>query len=119
MAKIILIEDDREILTVVKLILTECGHIVEGSVNGAVLNDIHSIMPQLIILDDWLGLEKGSDLCLKLKSNPATSSIPIILFTAHGDGEQLAKSVNADAFVRKPFDIDALTALVHRLVLYR
>jgi DNA-binding response OmpR family regulator len=116
MAKILVIEDDKEILAVMGLILTQDGHFVESSVDSTILNNIQSIKPELIILDDWLGMEKGSDICLKLKSDPATASIPIVLFTAHINGKELAKRVNADAFISKPFDIDELTALVNKLV---
>ena len=116
MAKILVIEDDKEILAVVELILHEEGHDVEGSFYGNILDDINSIMPQLIILDDWLGKEKGSDLCIKLKSDPKTSLIPVVLFSAHNDSEELAQLIKADAFIRKPFDIDELIKVVNSLL---
>lgn len=116
MAKILVIEDEREILAVMQLILAEEGHLVEGSVNGEILNDLDSIKPDLIILDDWLGKEKGSDLCLKLKSGPLNSSIPIVLFTAHNNGKELAEHANADAFLSKPFDIDNLVNIINDLL---
>lgn len=86
MAKILLIEDDREILAVVELILVDEGHDVEGATNGAILNDIDSIKPDLIILDNWLGKEKGSKLCLRLRSDLVNSSIPVVLFIAQTNG---------------------------------
>lgn len=116
MSKILVIEDDKEILAVMELILIELGYIVEGSADGAVLKDINSIRPDLIILDDRLGGEKGSDLCVKLKSDPDTSAIPVILFTADINGEEIADHINADAFVAKPFDIDDLSAVIDKLI---
>jgi CheY-like chemotaxis protein len=50
----------------------------------------------------------GGDICLHLKSQEATKQLPIILFSANKEGEQIAREAGADDFLDKPFDLEVL-----------
>jgi CheY-like chemotaxis protein len=56
----------------------------------------------------------GLELCQALKANPATASIPVVLMSAAAP--QVATGAGADGFIRKPFDLSALDALVRMLI---
>lgn len=118
-SKVLVIEDNFEIMTVIELILKEDGHEVVSSLNSNILRDLPLINPDIILLDQWLGKEKGSDLCLQLKSNPETAVIPVVMISAATDAEIEAGIVGADAFIKKPFDIDELSMIIKKLATTR
>jgi len=114
--KVLVIEDDKEILNIISLVLEGDGHITILSSSGAVLQDVKSIKPDLILMDEWLRTELGSNLCRKLKSDPATNDIPVILISALSAIDRIALEAGADAFISKPFDIVELSETVNRYI---
>jgi response regulator RpfG family c-di-GMP phosphodiesterase len=72
--------------------------------------------PDVIVLDVLMPGESGLDLCRSLKSDPATSSIPIVLLSGSDGGSLVAAdAADADAYIRKPFSPLELLAVVERL----
>jgi response regulator RpfG family c-di-GMP phosphodiesterase len=72
--------------------------------------------PDVIVLDVLMPGESGLDFCRRLKSDPATRDIPIVLLTGSDGGSLVAAdAAGADAFVRKPFSPLELLAVVERL----
>ncbi len=72
----------------------------------------------LIMLDVQMPLMDGYETCRRLKQNPATQGIPVLMVTAHengGDADR-AQAVGADGVVRKPFDARALLAMIDGLL---
>jgi DNA-binding response OmpR family regulator len=63
-------------------------------------------------LDVLLSGEDGRELCKKLKIDKRTACIPVIMLSAHSDANKIADVSGADAFLEKPFDVDALLDLV-------
>lgn len=112
--KIVVIEDDAEILYIVYLLLTEEGHEVIHASDLEITKDIVTLQPDLILLDELLGNEKGSDACKMLKANKETSQIPIVMMSALLGIESKAAEAGADGYLRKPFDRDELNELVNR-----
>jgi DNA-binding response OmpR family regulator len=114
MPKIIIIEDDNDILDVMTYILTEEGYEVIASPNSTPLSQLDRLQPFLILMDNRLIEGTGTELCFKLKNDPATAHFPVAIISAHNNLEEIAKESRADAFLKKPFDIDELLALVKR-----
>jgi DNA-binding response OmpR family regulator len=112
--KIMVIEDDAEILYIVYLLLTEEGHEVIYSSDLEITQNIGAIQPDLILLDELLGTEKGSDACKTLKANTETAHIPIVMMSALLGIERKATEAGADGFLRKPFDREELNDVVNR-----
>jgi DNA-binding response OmpR family regulator len=112
--KIMVIEDDAELLYIVYILLTEEGHEVIHASDLEITKDVGTIQPDLILLDELLGNEKGSEACKSLKSNTETSHIPIVMMSALLGIERKAAEVGADGFLRKPFDREELNTLVNR-----
>lgn len=114
MKKVLIVDDDRDILEVVQMILKEAGYDVKSIADSDdVLSIVHTYQPDLILLDLVLsvGMDGGA-VCEHLKKNPATRHIPIIMFSAHPLAEKKVKSYGADNFMPKPFQIDKLLSMI-------
>jgi DNA-binding response OmpR family regulator len=109
---IVVIEDDRDILDMIQYILADEGYNVIGYDRLERLERIIEQQPSVILLDNRLATGYGDTLCLSLKSNDNTKHIPVIIVSASAGLEQIANNCKADAFLAKPFDLDALIKLV-------
>lgn len=116
MQRILAVDDDRDILEILQLILEDKGYEVETLADGRQLFDkIKQYHPDLIILDIMLGSLDGRKLCYELKSHRETQDIPVILLSAsHTVNGSFHKNGNPDDFIAKPFDIDVLLNSVER-----
>jgi two-component system, OmpR family, phosphate regulon response regulator PhoB len=110
--KIIVIEDNHDILDMIAYILEDEGYEVLSSLNSEPLKDIEVHGPDLILLDDWLPDGYGHRLCAKLKENPDTSHVPVLLISSVINLPELAKKSKADGYIAKPFDINHLIGMV-------
>lgn len=110
--KILVVDDDEGIVEVVQVVLEGEGYDVRTSLNGDCFTQIENDLPDLILLDILLSGEDGREICKRLKQNPLTATIPIIILSAHSDTSKLADGSGADGFLEKPFDVDTLIELV-------
>jgi two-component system phosphate regulon response regulator PhoB len=118
MRRILVVDDDRDILEIIEFILGDSGYVVETLADGHFLFDrIRSFKPDLIILDIMLGGMDGRELCRDIKTNIETHSIPVVMISAsHALTDINSPSSKPDDFIAKPFDIDALLSCVHRQI---
>ena len=118
--KILVIEDDRDIRETITYALEENKFEVVSSEDARVLRSLDTIKPDLILLDNWLTDWKsdanGQQLSKELKSNPQTSHIPIVIVSAVSNIREIAEAGQADAYLKKPFDLDDLIAVVTKFV---
>jgi CheY-like chemotaxis protein len=114
MKKILVVDDDVGVLEMVQLALEGEGYRVQTSLNGACFQQMHSDLPDLILLDILLSGEDGRELCRQLKDDEKTRHIPVILFSAHFSGRDTTPLSGADAFLPKPFHLVELRDLVKR-----
>lgn len=119
--KILIIDDEVDLLNLVKERLEFHGYEVVylNSGKGA-LKFTKDESPDLILLDIMLLDKNGYDICLELKKDPQTASIPVIIFTAkpqwQKDMEALGKFVKADDYIFKPFEAEDLLARIKHLL---
>src|SRR5256885_10512230 len=112
MSKVLVVDNDVDVLTVVKLILSANGFVVEAISDWRnTFEKIESFNPQLILLDVSLGGEDGRNICRKIKSGTAHKNIPVILFSAK-IGEIALEDCKADGFIAKPFDATHLVTML-------
>jgi diguanylate cyclase (GGDEF)-like protein len=119
--RVLVADDDPDILTVVKVNLELDGFELETAVDGEdALQKATSQPPNVIILDIMMPRMDGLTALHRLRSQAATASIPIILLTARGLPEDRVRGLElgADDYITKPFDITELAARV-RAVLRR
>lgn len=116
MKRILILDDEPDIVEVVILILTEEGYEMKGIGSGADLfSTIDSFKPDLILLDMMLGAYDGRTLCTEVKENELTKHLPIIMISASHDIRNLDKKhAKPNDFISKPFDIDVLAKSVKK-----
>jgi two-component system response regulator VicR len=103
MKKVLLIEDDKKTIEIVKHILTTYGFKVYTHFTGLEVDEVvRACEPNLILLDNRLPGKSGTEICRELRE---TFDIPIILFSAEDDEKKIVSQCNPDAFLGKPFDI--------------
>ncbi|HYC83028.1 MAG TPA: response regulator [Candidatus Paceibacterota bacterium] len=109
---IFICEDDSGILEVIKIILEAENYQIEAYENGRNLAEAVALkQPDLLLLDLWMPEMNGPDFVKKLKDNPKTADVPVVLVSAATDLEAIAQSAGVP-FLRKPFHIDDLLAVV-------
>lgn len=114
--KILVIEDDKDIRDTIVYILQEENYEVVSSGDSKILRSLDTLKPDLILLDNWLTDWKsdanGQQLSKELKSNPATSHIPVVIISAVSNIKEIAEAGMANDYLRKPFDLAELVEIV-------
>lgn len=113
--RIIIIEDEADILEVLEFNLSQEGFEVAGSQEGERgLDMVRSASPDLLLLDLMLPDFDGLDICRQLKADPTTSRIPIVMVTAKGKESDivLGLGIGADDYITKPFSVSEVIARV-------
>ncbi|MGN6618048.1 MAG: response regulator transcription factor [Ilyomonas sp.] len=117
MKKVLVIDDDPDILESMSLIFRYSGFDVHTKPDiHRLLEDIESFQPDIILLDVFLGVADGTDVCINLKAYPPTQTIPVLMVSAHSNAEEIMSKCPADGFLPKPFDIDELIGRVNKLI---
>jgi DNA-binding response OmpR family regulator len=110
--EVVLIEDDEGIREVIELALSAAGYGVHLAANGAdALDIVARTNPQLILLDLKMPVLDGREFARRYRS-ATTAPAPLVLLTAAEDPAAEAESMGADAYIAKPFDLDALMDLI-------
>lgn len=119
MARLVLvIEDDPDQRRLLQRMLSASGWRVEAAPDGeAGLRLAAERRPDVIVLDVMMPRLNGYQACRRLKAEPATASVPIVIVTTKDQpaDEFWAREVGADAFLAKPVDVQQLTELLDRL----
>lgn len=114
MFRILVVDDDADILSVMEILLTMKGFEVEVTAKGEnTVPKINSFKPDLILLDVLISGYDGRAICKQLKSNKATQHIPVIMFSAHPGAAATIGDYGANDFIAKPFDVTHLLKKVN------
>lgn len=109
MKKVLVVDDDPDILEAVQLILETSGYTSEAITKGdETYSKIAEYKPDMIILDVLLSGNDGRTICKNLKRTEETKQIPIIMMSAHPTARQSVNECGADAFLAKPFSISEM-----------
>jgi two-component system phosphate regulon response regulator PhoB len=115
---ILVIEDDKDIRDTVTYALQEEDYEVISSEDSKILKSIDQFKPDLILLDnwltDWMSDANGQQLSKELKSDPKTSHIPVIIVSAVSNIAEIAEAGLADGYLKKPFDLAELSAVIKK-----
>ena len=117
MKKVLVIDDDPDILDAVQMTLDSGGYDSDVTTKGdETYEKIVGYKPDLIILDVLLSGNDGRRICKNLKADTSTKRIPIIMISAHPTAKDSVKQCGADSFVAKPFSIAELLAEVKKYI---
>jgi two-component system cell cycle response regulator DivK len=115
--KIIIFDDDEDILSICSFILEEQGWIVSAFADcNNIIEKVSAIMPDVILMDNWIPDDGGIIATQKLKQNENLKSIPIIYFSANSDIESLATHAGAESYLAKPFDLEELERVINTVL---
>lgn len=113
---IAVVEDDPTTLRMMQEILESVGYGVLTCTNGAALEAALQDLPDLIILDVLLLNEDGLELCRRVKTDRRTQHVPVVLYSVKRISTEGLEASGADSFLKKPFHLEELLALVHRYI---
>ena len=112
MKEILVVDDEPNMRFLVRIILEGAGYeVVEAHHGGAALERAKESRPDLVVTDLMMPMMGGRELIDRLRSNPETGSIPILILSANGS----LRVGDADAALSKPFDHDELLENVRLL----
>jgi two-component system phosphate regulon response regulator PhoB len=113
--RIIFVEDERDMAELVAMRLKKEHYDVELAYDGAEgLKKIRAAPPDLVLLDLMLPKVSGTEVAARLRNDPATARVPIIMLTARSEESDivLGLHVGADDYVTKPFSMSVLAARI-------
>ena len=109
MKKILIIDDDPDVITVLQLLLKKKGYeVATASREDEAYKHVALFQPHLIVLDVLLSGVDGRTICKKLKADEKSRHIPIIMFSAHPGAQKNMENFGADDFLPKPFESNKL-----------
>jgi CheY-like chemotaxis protein len=121
MARILVVDDERDVATMLKFMLEKDGHVVETAHDGrealAAMGlesaDGERAVPDLVILDVMMPELDGPAVCARMFEDSRTKAVPVLMLTAKGAMRELhALTPNVAAHIDKPFDPRALRELI-------
>ncbi len=116
---ILVVDDEEDIRELVRLNLSREGYkILLCETGEQALNQAFSKVPDLIVLDLMLPGIDGLEVCKRLRNDPKTQQIPLVMLTAKGEEADIVSGLElgADDYITKPFSGKVLTARVRRLL---
>jgi CheY-like chemotaxis protein len=115
MKRILLVDDEKDILETLQLILEMEGYSVEiASTGQQALEKMSANAPDLVFSDVMMPVMNGIELLKRLKAHPQHRAIPVIISSAGNIDAQALRC--CDAFLRKPVDLDVLMQTIARVL---
>lgn len=117
--KILVVDDAKFIIKIVEFNLKRKGYDVYSASNGKEgLEQVAAIKPDLLILDVMMPVMDGFTVCRKLKENPETEKLPVIILTAKGQevDKDAADKLGVKSYLTKPFSPKKLLEEVKRIL---
>ncbi|MEZ4362561.1 MAG: response regulator [Kofleriaceae bacterium] len=121
MARVLVIDDEPDVVRLIGKVLSGRGHLVSTERDGAAaLHRVSVEPPDVIIVDSELPKLEGAEVCRRIKTDAATKGIPIVLMTSrYIDLYEVGLEDGPDAFVVRPFARETLASAVERALTRR
>jgi DNA-binding response OmpR family regulator len=116
---VLIAEDEPSILESLSFILKRAGYACASVTDGdAALDAVRRLMPRVLVLDVMLPKRSGFDVLKRIRSDPRTSELPVMVLTAKGQQQdrRTAEELGADVFVTKPYANAEVVGAVRRLI---
>ncbi|MDB5121312.1 MAG: hypothetical protein JWN56_2530 [Sphingobacteriales bacterium] len=118
MKKILILDDDPDLLEVLKEALETSGYeILTKSSSSDLFRVIDEFKPDLLLLDFLLMNENGGEICAQLKRNGNTKHLPIILLSGYCSIQEMHVIYGCDSYLAKPFDLQKLLNNIENLII--
>ncbi|WP_295770131.1 response regulator [uncultured Mucilaginibacter sp.] len=115
--KIVIFDDDEDILSICAYILEEQGWEVHTYTDcNNITEKVTGVMPDVILMDNWIPEAGGIVATQTLKTNDELKNIPVVYFSANSDIQLLASHAGAETYLAKPFDLDELEKTISNVL---
>jgi len=117
--KVLIADDEANIVTALEFLLQRNGHEVYIARNGnAALELVDQHQPDLVLLDVMMPMKSGYEVCQRMRERADWRHIKIVMLTAKGRGVEMSKglSIGADLYMTKPFSTQELVARINELL---
>lgn len=115
--KIIIFDDDEDILSICSYILEEQGWEVHTFTDcNNITEKVSGVLPDVILMDNWIPDAGGIIATQTLKKSEALKNIPVIYFSANSDIQLLANHAGAQTYLAKPFDLEELERVINTVL---
>ncbi len=116
-SRILLVDDDLEILEATGQVLREWGYAVDEARDGQTALELaRGARPDLMLIDLMMPVMDGWALIARIREEKIAAGVPMVVFSADRDAGEKARSLKAEAALRKPFALEELQELVERLL---
>ena len=112
--RILVVENDVEVAALLQGVLTSYGYVVEMADALSVFQASREHLPDLILLDLLVPGVSGVEAVRHLRDLPETSDIPVVLMSSAAEVAQRAAQLGAAGYLKKPFELNDLLAVVTR-----
>ena len=121
MARVLVIDDEPDVVRLIVKVLSGRGHVVQIARDGAsALTRVKQEPPDVILLDSDLPKIDGAEVCRRIKVDATTEDIPIVMMTsAYIDIYDVDMEGGPDAYVVRPFAREVLANVVERVLFRR
>ncbi len=119
MSKVLVVEDNKSQREMISELLQKSGLVVAVAVDGLeALDQIHVIQPDIVVLDIVMPHMNGYEVCRRIKSDPKTQNVPVVICTSKGEefDRYWGMKQGADAYIAKPFQPKELIGTVKQLL---
>jgi two-component system alkaline phosphatase synthesis response regulator PhoP len=117
--RILIADDEPNIVTSLEFLMRKCDYEVRVARDGEeTLRLARQFQPDLLLLDVAMPLCDGFEVCRRIRGDPATAAVRILMLTAHGRAAEMERglALGADAYMTKPFSNKELVARVRGLL---
>lgn len=116
--KIIIFDDDEDILSICSYVLEEQGWEVHTFTDcNNITEKVSDILPNVILMDNWIPDAGGIIATQTLKKTDIIKDIPVIYFSANSDIQLLANHAGAETYLAKPFDLHDLEKVISQVLI--
>ena len=113
MDKILIVEDDKDLITLLKSGLSRKGYQVRATISCKEgLEIFYQFLPDLVILDINVGNEDGREMCRQIKASAEFQLIPVIMISANDISLELYNDYGANDILKKPFLLTQIQELI-------
>lgn len=115
MSRILIVDDDADLVEACQLVLEDAGHTVEGCTEARLIGALaRRCQPDVLLLDWVLDGLNADDVLRDLREDPRLRALPVVVMSALESGELRARGARADSYLAKPFHADALIERIER-----
>jgi two-component system cell cycle response regulator DivK len=120
MKRVLVCDDDKEILEIFDIILSGAGwEVITSEHVNEIIEQVAKAKPSVIVMDNWIPDTGGIIATQQLKNHPIYQSIPVIYSTANDNIIDLAEKAGADLYIGKPFDLEELEKIMEQAYLLK